>query len=588
MCKVKQTGIIIMSYNLKNLTLEIEIDVNNQKIILWHKRKKQRLMIISELEIFRPVINNKIVKVKFLRAELYGTHLIMFYESYEIKDFQVHIYIKGEYYEIFSSFSCIHHCELNKLELFPRNTEIGLYDLVNFRNQHHSTSLWPELGFGGDGFRTDTFSGDWQFAPHPTMFILRKNETQLFFGTLDMPKAFGMYMEASDYQIKEWYLDYGPMNWGQKLEEGEIFCSPRFCLFSTENETVFRTIEAYTNILIKEGFIPDPALKVRYSWHKEAEYCTWNDQALLSGAYIPDDLEEQAKIAFEATYVVSPVSVINETMVRKAIDVIKKEKLLIRTIILDDGWQVTRGQWEPHPGRFPNLRALVDEIHELGMKVIIWWTWTDLFEDAMVEEAHLMAGGKRNKHGARMRDYSNPMMQKEYMEPLFYKLFSSDKGCYNLDGIKSDFLADKIHPDMPVYDDNWRGEENYFCKIFEYFYKLMVRIKPDACHLGGVGHPYLSEFIDINRTYDVHNSNVLEHLNRGRMLRSCTPGCPVVFDMHGYIENLEEYFKIANKEGFSVQIANLLKVKGDRFAPTEPANKKYFSILRHGIKPKSI
>ncbi len=52
------------------------------------------------------------------------------------------------------------------------------------------------------------------------------------------------------------------------------------------------------------------------------------------------------------------------------------------TVILDDGWQTDNpnviygytGDWKPTPAKFPNMRATVDEIHALGMDVIVWFS----------------------------------------------------------------------------------------------------------------------------------------------------------------------------------------------------------------------
>lgn len=52
------------------------------------------------------------------------------------------------------------------------------------------------------------------------------------------------------------------------------------------------------------------------------------------------------------------------------------------TLILDDGWQnidivrdySTCGDWQPAPNRFPDLRRFTEEVHGLGMKVMLWFS----------------------------------------------------------------------------------------------------------------------------------------------------------------------------------------------------------------------
>ena len=40
--------------------------------------------------------------------------------------------------------------------------------------------------------------------------------------------------------------------------------------------------------------------------------------------------------------------------------------------MIDDTWQEDYGKWDFHPGRFPNPKKMVDELHALGFKVMLW------------------------------------------------------------------------------------------------------------------------------------------------------------------------------------------------------------------------
>ncbi len=41
-------------------------------------------------------------------------------------------------------------------------------------------------------------------------------------------------------------------------------------------------------------------------------------------------------------------------------------------LMIDDNWQEDYGKWDFHPGRFPNPKAMMEELHSLGFKVIVW------------------------------------------------------------------------------------------------------------------------------------------------------------------------------------------------------------------------
>ncbi len=40
--------------------------------------------------------------------------------------------------------------------------------------------------------------------------------------------------------------------------------------------------------------------------------------------------------------------------------------------MIDDTWQEDYGVWDFHPGRFPNPKAMMDELHAMGFKVMLW------------------------------------------------------------------------------------------------------------------------------------------------------------------------------------------------------------------------
>jgi alpha-glucosidase len=41
-------------------------------------------------------------------------------------------------------------------------------------------------------------------------------------------------------------------------------------------------------------------------------------------------------------------------------------------LMIDDNWQEDYGKWNFHPGRFPDPRKMIDSLHTLGFKVMVW------------------------------------------------------------------------------------------------------------------------------------------------------------------------------------------------------------------------
>jgi hypothetical protein len=543
-----------------------------------------RTLILSPaLDLLCPVIDGKRCALKFLRHELRSTNqLDLHFEADRLESFVLRL--EASPGEDTIDISCLFRVrasgQINRLEFFPEGTALDFYDMVNYRNRHHTAATWPELLLEApNGCVTNTYSTDWQFAPHPTMFVFRKNELQLFFGAFDLPRAFGMYIDVRGSKVASWYLDLGDEPNGQPVQTGEEYVSARFRLFIRRSTTMEELLDAYGRMLIRAGQISDPANKVHHSWWREPLYCTWIDQVLLSKTKIPINLQMQVAVGALPG---SAPEFVTDRMVRSAVDVIEREKLPFRTVLLDGGWHAASGQWESNPKQLPQLRALVDDLHAKGLKVVVWWNWAEIASNANVNPAELIGDGKLDRHGSRRRDYSLPVTQ-EYLRKLFHQLFSSDPGCYDLDGVKTDFLADKVHPDMPVSDPAWRGEESYFFHVTRLFYKELKRHKPDGIHIGCAGNFWLAEYTDINRTYDVGGTNHLQHVTRGRMLRHTTPGCPVAYDFHNYVENLDRYLTAAHENEASVQIGNILLVQEDPLSEATPPSPDYFALLRQEL-----
>ncbi len=565
-------------FALQTPSQALRFDPDSQALTLVDNATGQRLLFTPGTACCRPVLEGVAIELVLVGVECDGTEAILRYGGEGVADFVLRISASGtdDCLDFSCEFTALAATQLNRLELLPAGTAITAYDVVNFRNRHLTPATWPELLLGGEGCRTDTYSGDWQFAPHPSLLIFRKLESSLFAGAFDLPEStFGMYLSVRDYRVDTWHLDYGEEPWGKPLAAGKRFVSPRLRLFVRQGLSVYEMLDVFRDMLIHGGQIPDPADKQRHSWWREPLYCTWMDQGQASQRLAPAEPQDQTA----ATAPPPPVRVMTEELVREAVAIIKRERLPFRTIILDEGWEVARGQWEPDPVRFPDLRRLVDDLHADGLKVLVWWNWAEIAAEAEVDPAHLVECGVPSKHGQRLRDYSLPATQEEYLRPLFHRLLAPDPGCYDLDGVKTDFLADKVHADMLVHDPSWRGEENYFRRVTELFYTEMKRQKPDAMHLGCAGHFWLAPWQDLNRTYDVHNSDYRAHEERARMLQHTCPGCPVSYDLP-WLENLEHWFASARAVGASVEIGNLLWVQDDSFSSPRPADAAYWELLR--------
>jgi len=147
-------------------------------------------------------------------------------------------------------------------------------------------------------------------------------------------------------------------------------------------------------------------------------------------------------------------------------------------------------------------------------------------------------------------DFSHPRVREEYAEPFLRYFFSDAPGCLNADGLKTDFMADKIHPIFSVHDPDWRGEERFIKNTLQLFYDRLKHFKPDGMMLGCSAHPFFTTCQDLIRTYDVPDSQE-QHADRCVMLRHFNPGNFISLDMSESrsLADVERHLEMAVRHG---------------------------------------
>lgn len=308
---------------------------------------------------------------------------------------------------------------MNRLEILPAGTTTLFYEINNYRNMQATDQVWTRTILGAAAFSVDTYSKDWQFAPHPSAMLFTRNDTHLLVGTTSAPVGgYGLYANGGKWRLDWFYLHYGDGEWGWKIRSGETWKTPEFY------------------------FAFDRGGDVHQSWK--------------------------------------------------------------------------------------------------------------LFSDDLVADG---------------------------------RMFSSEPGCYDLDGVKTDYQADKIHFDLPAEDPAWRGEETYFRHLYALFTSEMRKYKPDAQHCGCAGNWFLAEYMDLNRTYDVAGDNPREHENRAKMLMATAPGVLPVYDMQhfGCRTTFAEWLASAHGLGVPVHVGNLFEMNDDEFSGPSPMTADDFEMLRKGL-----
>lgn len=129
------------------------------------------------------------------------------------------------------------------------------------------------------------------------------------------------------------------------------------------------------------------------------------------------------------------------------------KELGCETVLVDDGWQTTSntpgyaytGDWEPL--RIPQMKAMTESIHALGMKCMLWYSVPFVGENA---KAYTLFKGKYLYYRKRWKAYALDPRFPEVREYLINKYRQAVQQ-WDMDGLKLDFV------DLFVPDEN--GEQ---------------------------------------------------------------------------------------------------------------------------------
>lgn len=122
----------------------------------------------------------------------------------------------------------------------------------------------------------------------------------------------------------------------------------------------------------------------------------------------------------------------------------------METIIVDDGWQTAEnatgygytGDWKVFPGKFSNMRAFVERVHALGMRVILWYSvpFMGYFSENWEKfKDFILYREDRNNTG--ILDPRYPEVRRFLID-----LYVDALKAFDLDGFKLDFIDRFVKP----------------------------------------------------------------------------------------------------------------------------------------------
>ena len=131
-------------------------------------------------------------------------------------------------------------------------------------------------------------------------------------------------------------------------------------------------------------------------------------------------------------------------------------------LMIDDTWQEDYGKWDFHPGRFPDPKGMIDQLHEMGFKVMLWICpfvspdQTMIVQSLMRDKAFLL---QQKPNEMKWEDAKDPATVKwwngysallDFTNPVAVSWFENQLSRlvkdYNIDGFKFDAGDMEFYP----------------------------------------------------------------------------------------------------------------------------------------------
>jgi alpha-glucosidase len=132
-------------------------------------------------------------------------------------------------------------------------------------------------------------------------------------------------------------------------------------------------------------------------------------------------------------------------------------------LMIDDTWQEDYGLWRFHPGRFPDPKKMMDELHKMGFKVMLWMCPFVSADQAVIVREIMKGKGfllqketpsttwQQAKHPAMipwwngysaLLDFTNPAAEKWFVSQLDYLVNEFGVDGFKLDAGDMDFYPE--------------------------------------------------------------------------------------------------------------------------------------------------
>jgi alpha-glucosidase (family GH31 glycosyl hydrolase) len=263
-------------------------------------------------------------------------------------------------------------------------------------------------------------------------------------------------------------------------------------------------------------------------------------------------------------------------------------------LMIDDTWQEDYGVWKFHPGRFPEPKKMMDELHSLGFKVMLWvcpFVSADqflLYDSLKKKKAFLMQKEKEADtwetatEPAMIRWWDGVSAEIDFSNPEGVKWFNTQLDRlvkdYGVDGFKFDAGDMQFYPSYALSMKPLSPNEH--CALYAQFGLRFPLIEYRACWKMA-GQPLGQRLLDKNHTWEDLQLLVPHMIAEG--LAGYTFPCPDLIG-GGMLSSFENITSINQKLIIrSAQCHALMPMMQFSVAPWRILTKENFEIVKKAV-----
>jgi len=250
--------------------------------------------------------------------------------------------------------------------------------------------------------------------------------------------------------------------------------------------------------------------KKYHGWWSDPIFCTWGEQSRAPGAADPEK------------------TLLTARNVQRWAELIRRKTGVSQfTIIIDLPWFDKYGDFLASRSRFGGtrgMRKLIDDLHEAGHHVLLWFTpfKTDFDSEAATTQPDCLLLDREGRPvwtGAKSgcRDYTSAAARNTLINNLRY-ILSGDESCLNADGLKID--QTHLNPDPGTCrpaNARWGIGDEHWAGLLRHIHEDAHRFKPDCLVAAGGATPYLDCHTDMLRLHRVLDGDLGKWFRRARL-----------------------------------------------------------------------